>query len=601
MRLYEGEPVSLLGAVNRTTDGVSDNEGLPLGGDIVEVTLALAQSLVDALDAKIGGLEKTKPQITTTQAKWDVRRKARLSDRFIEGQFFEKQGRFNDLWEMFRFGFRLSQASVGTTAVKFRSSFNEGKIRAEIHDTLSMCLESAGNAYDYPTGLSHVSWWDVERAIDLYGDAYPGAKDDLWAAKKKPQRALGLDLLNDDADYQRDNIERVPIVDGWRFKFGARDGVFCKTFAGAKAPLEWAPYKYEDPPFVFLGGQKSLTSFWHRPLLKSVVAPIIRVNEILAGVDRAERLTPKGVMFFDPEEITKELLEVGDDFELIPVPGLSSMKGKPIYEAPPPFHPLVLELIRFYIEQIYAITGVSEMNSAADVKGDWSGAALRIRKQLINERFSVVQSEYVHATTVEASKQIIRCAKEICDRNGKFGSTWKGDGFINEIDSSVLAVLDDNKYDVGVYSVSESKNTPESRVQLAEELMATQVITGEAYVSILQHFDPESETQGETQEQQRLIGIQIDKWLMAEPKEMRSPKFYRGPIRTLQLESAIVQVNRAYIKAMADEVDDRRLGYFKRYLSQLQKFLQDKQALMAPPTAVTPAAAPVIQPAATAA
>lgn len=585
MRLYEGDSVTIGGKLGRNTDSPDPDE-TDLGDNVVDITLNIAQSLVDTLDAKIAGLEKTKPQIVTTEAKWDVRRQAILADRFLEGQYGERQGRFNDLWEVFRFAFRLAQASTRTAAVKFFSSPDEGKVRAEVHDCLSMWMDVPGAIYDYPTSMGEVTWWDPYKAADLFGDAYKGAGDQILAAKTTPNHRLGLELLTDDGDHLKQHEERVMMVEGWRFKQGKRDGVYCMTFPGADEPLVWEPYKYEDPPFVFLGGQRSLTSFWHRTLLKPIVAPILRVNEILSAIDRAERLTPKGVMFYDPEEVSKEQLQVGDDYELIPVPGLSAMKGKPIYETPAPFHPLCLDLVRFYIEQCYNLPGISELHAIGDTKGDWSGAALRIRKQLINERFSTIQSAYVHALTVEASKQIIRCAKELVmpGKDGeipKFSSTWKGQGFMREIDAGVLSVLDRYKYDVSVYPVSETKNTPESRAQLAEELMSTQIITGEAYVSILQHFDTLGDTKG-NEEQTRLVGMQIDKWLTADPEELKGRMFYRGPVRTMAKPEAVVQVNRAYMKALADDVDDRRLGFFKRYLATLQKLIQQDMARMPP-------------------
>lgn len=582
MRLYDGEPVSLMRGNRGVAENVNDDPHL--NEDVVDITLNIAQSLVDTVDAKIAGLEKTKPQVVTTDASWEVKRRSILVDRFVEGQFMTRQGRFADLWEVYRFAFRLSQASTRTAAVKFYAAPDDGKVCAEVHDCLSMWIDSPGAVYDSPTGMGEVTYWEAERLADTYGDAYPGAADDIMRAKSQPRRALGLELLNDDGDdYSRKHCERVMVAEAWRYQYGKRPGKYIMTFPGAKQPLVFRPYEHEDPPFVFIGGQRSLTSFWHKTLIQPVVAPILRVNEILASIDRAERLCPKGVMFFDPEEIKKEMLEVGDDYELIPVPGLSGMKGKPVYEAPAPFHPLALELVRFYMEQCYAIPGISEMAAIGDVKGDWSGAALRIRKQLINERFSTIQSAYVQALVVDGSKQIIRCAKEVVERTGKFSSAWKGHGFMKEIDAKVLGLLDEYKYDVAVYPVSETKNTPESRAQLAEDLMSTQVITGDAYVRILQHFDDVGDAQG-NDEQMRLVGLQIDKWLMAEPEEMRDRRFYRGPVRTMDLFAAVVQVNRAYMKAMADDVGDRRLGFFKRYLTELKKFIdaQSQQAAMQP-------------------
>lgn len=573
MRLYEGDTVTGfdrgLGSTENTLDDAK------VAGEAVEITLNLAQTLVDTLDAKLAGLENTKPQIVTVEASYDVRRQARLVDRFVEGQFYERQGRFTDLWDMFRFALRLALASTRTAAVKFFANSKTKRIQAEVHDTLSMWVDSPGAVYDYPTGMGQKTWWDPERFLDVYGDKYPGIEDDVWRACSHPRKALGLELLSDDRDYLAEDLQRLPVAEGWRFRSGERMGRYCMTFPGAKEPVEWDDYDYEDPPFVFVGGQRSLTSFWHRTLTKPIVPPILRVNEILSSIDRAERLTPKGVIFYDPNEIAKEMLQVGDDHECIPIPGLSGMKGKPIYEAPAPFHPLALDLVRFYLEQCYNLPGVSELHAAGDTKGEWSGAALRIRKQLINERFSTIQRGYVQASTVEASKQIIRCAKQLAKDDPGFSATWRGAGFMKQIDAKVLGILDKHKYDVSFYPVSETKNSPESELALAQELRAVGLITGDAYLNTLKYFNTLQEAKSNNEAQERLVGIQIDKWLTAEPEEMADKRrFYRGPVRTMQIYAAIIQVNRAYLNAQADDVEDRRLAFFKRYLTQLQAFAQ---------------------------
>ncbi len=580
MRLYDGETVTGFERRPGTVENTQDDSRL-LGGEPVDITLNIAQTLVDTLDAKLAGLENTKPQITTVEASYDVRRQARLADRFIEGQYFERQGRFFDLWDMFRFALRLALASTRTAAVKFFADAKVGRIQAEVHDTLSMWVDSPGAVYDYPTGMGHQTLWDPERVLEIHGDYYPeeftgGAKismaDDVHKAAVRNARGLGLEVLCDDRDYRKEEINRVPMTEGWRFKFSDKPGCYCKTFPGARYPLVWAPYNYEDPPFVFVGGQRSLTSFWHRTLTKPIVAPILRVNEILASIDRSERLTPKGVIFYDPEEINPAMLQTGDDHELIPIPGLSGMKGKPTYEAPAPFHPLALDLVKFYLEQCYNLPGVSELHASGDTSGEWSGAALRIRKQLINERFATIQRAYVQASTVEASRQIIRCAKELYKLDPKFSATWKGAGFLKQIDAKVLGILDEYKYDVGCYPVSENKNTPESEIALSQELRSVGLITGDAYLNTLQYFNTIQEAKSTNEAQERLVGIQIDKWLTADPSEMRGRRFYRGPVRTMDIYAGIIQVNRAYMNAQADEVDDRRLMFFSRYLTQLKKF-----------------------------
>jgi len=574
MGLYEGRTVTGFGqrgmAENTSDDAIFD-------GEPVDITLNLAQSLVDTLDAKIAGLENTKPQIVTVEAKWDVRRQALLAGRLLEGQYLERQGRFQDLWDVFRFALRLALASTRTAAVKFMSNPKAGKIQAEVHDTLSMWVDQTAAVYDAPSGMGHVTYWDPERLVETYQDevrgTYPDFEADVFKAAAPRGKTLGLEALNDDQDRRlRQDEVRVAVTEGWRFASpGGAKGVQCVAFKGGQRHLVWRPYEYEDGPFVMVGGMRSLTSYWHRTLIKPIVAPILRANEILSSIDRSERLTPKGLIFYDPEEITRELLAVGDDHECIPIPGLSGMKGKPIYEAPAPFHPLALELVRFYIEQVYTLPGISELHAAGDTKGEWSGAALRIRKALINERFSTIQRAYVHASTVEASRQIIRCAKEMQKEKPDFAINWRGAGFMKQIDAKVLSVLDKYAYDVQIYPVSESKDTPESELALNQELLEGGIVDGASRLETLRWFDAQQAAKTNTDAQERLISIQIDKWLMAEPSEMRGRRFYRGPVRSMLIPAAIVQVNRAYLNAQADEVEERRIGFFKRYLNDLMK------------------------------
>jgi len=145
----------------------------------------------------------------------------------------------------------------------------------------------------------------------------------------------------------------------------------------------------------------------------------------------------------------------------------------------------------------------------------------------------------------------------------------------------VLGILDEYKYDVSCYPVSENKNTPESEIQLSQELRSVGLITGDSYLNTLKYFNTLQEAKSNNEAQERLIGIQIDKWLTAEPEEMRGRRFYRAPVRTMDLYAAIIQVNRAYMNAQADEVDDRRLNFFARYLKELKKYADADAATQA--------------------
>jgi hypothetical protein len=571
---YEG--IDALDGKNRVAE-VAENGDVAAGvatDEPIDISLNVFQDIVDTLVSKIAGKEDNKAQIAATDASWEVRRQTILADRLVEAIMAEPQGKFLNAPDVFREGLRMALAATRTSAVKIYSDIPAAKVRLELHDTLSMWADTTGHPYDYPTQIGEVTYWDPERLCDMFPDSkYKGAEEAIFKAIR-PTKHLGLEMMDDDHDYvQADKIERVPVYEAWRFKRSSSPGKYCMAIPNYT--FRFDDYKESGPPFIFVGGVRAMTGFWHRTLTKPISKAVLYANQIVSRCKSSENLIPKAAVFFDPEEVAEEHMATTDDYIAIPVPGLAK-GGKPQYEAPPPFHPLVLELAQFFRSQAYELSGVSQMHTAADVKGDWSGVALRIRKQLLDERFAPIHRAYMHATTVEASQHILRCAQEIYAANPKFKVMWRGDGYTKSIDASVLRVLDEHDYSVEVYTVSESKNTPEDRLQLMQELMQVGIVTGEAFAQAIRDYDVSS-AQQTPDEQRQFIARQIDKWLFSPRRDMRVKGFYRPPFRTMQLLAAVAQVNRAYMKALTDEVDEFRLTLFKRFLVQCQDLIM-KQA-----------------------
>ena len=122
--------------------------------------------------------------------------------------------------------------------------------------------------------------------------------------------------------------------------------------------------------------------------------------------------------------------------------------------------------------------------------------------------------------------------------------------------------------------------TPADRIQLAQELMSGGIITGDAFVSILRHYDTYGEIKV-SQSQRRYIQKQIDKWLFADPKDLQDPKFYKAPVRSMLMPAAVVQVNGAMLDAMSDDVPQARITFFSRFLKQCQAFITEDQSKLA--------------------
>ena len=579
-RMYRGDPIGGRGADDPLYP--TDVDPNPLYPEKVEQVLNITKDLVDTAVSKLT-LQDLKPQIVVTEGDWEVKRRARLVDRFIEGQFQNPQGKHKTLWSLFEHALRIALAATRTTAIKFYSDPDRGKVCAELHDTLSFIMDTSASVYDEPTWLAVQQDWDPDRLIQHLGKFGEKHSQEIWAAARPvnlAEEGLGLECVDDDyaLTHTRD-VYRVRVVEGWDYAIGDQMGRHVMACDGLS--LEDEDYPYEDSPFVFIGGVRDLTGQWHQTLTKQVAPAICRVNEKLEDIEITAALASKRRMFYDPEEHDKKSLETTDpDMVLIPVTGLATGTRPPIEQLPDPYHPLTLELVNFYLGHSYGLTGINQFNTAGQITGDWSGVALRMMKDQLVERFASIQKDFIEGSVIQASKKIARCALEtLKDSESKnFKSAWRGDGMMREVDAEVLALLDDYSYTVDLYPVSGKKNSPEDRVQLFQDLAKSGLASGDALLEVVKYYDTfDAAGGGLPDAQKKNIEQQIDSWLYDELDDIE----YTGPVRSMNPATALLQVNTAYLDALTSRVNDKRLKLFERFVAEALVLVQEGNANMA--------------------
>jgi uncharacterized protein YoaH (UPF0181 family) len=377
------------------------------------------------------------------------------------------------------------------------------------------------------------------------------------------------------------------------------------------AVLEDKPYESTELPCVIFNPLRQLAGVWGHTVLERVMEPLRRLNEILSSIDDAERLTPKGAVFYDPTVTDETTIAKIQNVQMIPFTG--PMERRPVYEPPPPFHPIILDLLDRHKAAIFDLPGMSEANVTAQrEKGLSSGVAIRLVQNQGYERLSAIDEEFARCVGPETAKQIIRCAQEIRKAGKPFKSLWKGGGdkgFLREIDSDVFDILTKHKYRAEAEAVSGTANTPADRLQLAEELMQSGIITGEAYASILQHYDVPGAVGGQlATAEEHFVEKQIDNWLYGSLDEVNAQ--YMGPEKWMNTQALLLKVGAAYVDAkmamLADQNSPevtKRLGLFFRFMSTLEEQLKQKeeraaqvqamaQGQQAPAPAAPPQAAP---------
>lgn len=548
----------------------------------------LGARIMDAIDAKIFALERTKTQFVMSEGGWKVKSAGIKAGRFIEGQMSEPQGMFKDLWEVWRHAARLTTIATGAAMVFFWSDPDQGKIVAELDDTLNVGVETTGLPYDGYSSIFRITYWDPEK---LAQRAPEHADAIRAAAVTADSAALWRELYSGEEDETNDaGVMRVPLVQGWRMRQGdpEKGGIEGVELAAIPGLTLWRKdYSYDYPPCVRFCPMPQLAGKWGRTILERSVDAIRRYNEILNSIDLAERLTPKGVVFYDPTVTDPAVMALVKD--VIAIPHTGPMTNTPKYTPLDPVSMVVLEILKLHKDAAYDLPGLNEAHATMDLGKGLSGVAIRLIKQEIYEMFSPLEDELTRCSGPETAKQIMRCAREL-QKEGGFTAIWKGGkdgGWLQEISADVFDILENETYRTAAQSVSGTANTPADRVALAEELVQVGIITGEAYAQILQDFNTFGKTGNAlSQVEEQFIERQIEHWMfdeIAKAKERTiAPEVWMD--RDL---SMTLKVGAAYLQFRMDTIEDRddrdvqaRLQFFKNYLSQLTANAQ-KRAEMA--------------------
>jgi hypothetical protein len=570
------------------------------GGTGYRQTHNIGARIMDAIDAKIFALERTKTQFVMSEGGWKVKSAGIKAARFIEGQMGEPQGLFKDSWELWRQAARLATIATTAAMVFYWSDPDQGKIVAELDDTLNVFVETTGLPYDGYSSIGRITYWDPEKLALRYPDHKEAIRA---AAVGADSAALWRELYSGEEDETNDaGMLRVPLVQGWRMRQGDPDkggieGVELSAIPGLT--LERKDYPYDYPPCVRFCPMPQLAGKWGRTILERAVEAIRRYNEILNSVDLAERLTPKGVVFYDPTTTDPEVMARVKDVIAIPYTGPAGKE--PRYTPLDPISDTVLQILQLHKDAAYDLTGMNEAHATMALGKGMSGVAIRLIKQEIYEMFAPFEDEFTRCSGPESAKQIMRCAREL-QKQGGFTSIWRGGkegGWLQEISADVFDVLEDQTYRTTPQPVSGTANTPADRVALAEELVQVGIITGEAYAQILQDFNTFGRTGNElSMVEESFIERQIESWMFDDVADAKS--------RTIMPEiwmdrdySMTLKVGAAYLQFRMDTIEDRddsevqqRLLLFKNYLSALTANAQQRAQMAAQAQAVANPAAP---------
>lgn len=564
--LYEGLSLGGLAPYGYSTDAA---HYFKENGDRIPIIRNAAHSIIDTFVSKIAALETPKPSMMTSHGSWSDRRIAKKLENLVEAEFYEPQGRFATLEELWIHAVRIAAAATGSVAVKVTVYPNEPRVSHEIHDTLTMFFDYGELTYGDMLTVGEITWFDIERACEIF----PGAKNEEMirrSAEKPPEE------FRAPAGSTGHITEMVALYEGWRASHGGKAGKYCA--AVKEGCLEFKDYDYPRPPFVWFVIDPHLYGILGHPLTHQVYESVRRDNLILSKIDRGVSKAIQNVIVVDKMKmVDPTALDSTEDHLILDMNDPSAIQQ---FSAQG-FHPSHRDVADGHWLDAHNVSGVPEMHTASKAQpGITAAIADRQVAARLNERFAAVQRRYVQAVAVDDTKLIIQALREVRDR-GKFTKLWPGKKFLEEITSDVLD-LEDAKYRIRPAATSGRANSPEGRLQLAFELRQMGILSDDGFAAVQSGFDVPEELE-DRDTQREWLENEINRWLFAPDEEVEQPHFYRGPLKFMDLPAAIKRVVDGLLEAQIEQLEEDRLEFFLLFLSDVDAALQQQAAAVGAP------------------
>lgn len=537
---------------------------------------------VETVVGKIGAEDSPQPALMVTDGDWDLKRRVELNSRLLNAEYGLRQGQYASVHALTRQGIRLAYAATGSVAAKVYPWPEEDRVVVELHDTLDMFLDDTELTYGSVRTFGEVTWWPPYRLAANY----PGDRAAIEAAIEERKERGGLVFAG---PTRRAHL--VPVWEAWAVSVAGKPGrhLACLRDGTVLVDESW---ESDEPPFAFFHCSPPLTGVWSTPPMDIVYEEIVKANEILHTCDVAHTHTPKQVHY-----VHEASLE--DINDVVAVSTLKVVKTKvpgytPHVENPPPFDRIDLELLHEHEAGIARALGIDEMHSAGSAEpGLPSAVAQREAGARFDNRHAALHRDFIQWVAVDIGRHMLKAQRKLFEDGHAFKRKWTGEMFSKEIEAKDILDLDVEGLEVQVKPISEKKNTPEERVQYAQELVDRGVIPFESFVAVLENYDTPGETRV-IKTQRRWVAWQIDSWLMTDPNK---PVEYQGPRPWMRKPDAMVQVVDALMEAEISGAPIERLQHFLDFIAELSTMMTAEQA---PPQA---AQAPLggLQPAAGAA
>jgi hypothetical protein len=545
---YQQAYTSRFGPAN-TANLFSPGQRNPSAG-LYSLSVNVIKSCVDSAGARVA---KSKPRAFVLPKKYSYRLKAkcRKATKFLDGAMHQACV-YENAEEVFRDASVYGDGQLVVYA-------EDGQIRSQVVKVDELWIDSVDGMKDAPREMH----WTHAEPMKTLIKRYPKCEKEIREAKAAWRGELSF----------MGQAEMVEVCHSWRLPSvsGGDDGVASVTICNKT--LEKKPYKRDYHPIFRFHWSPPTYGCFGDGIAKELFGMQRAILDVLRGVLKSIR------MFAVPRIWVNKLASVATTTVSNEISVNTYAGDKPVFDTPPAAAPDIYQFVQWMIDWCYKQIGLSQMSSQSEKPaGLNSGVALRTYQDVETQRFAIVGQRW-ERWYLSVARAILDIAGDIYADKKTLSVKVPGRGFIESIDWKD-ANLDEDLFDVGVWSTSILPETPEGKLQAVQEfvqsgLMPRDLAIGQLDNPILNDWISQ-ETAARDAIEMCLSKIEED-------------NVYIAPDFIDNIDLAVQEAQAAYHRARADdELEPDKVDSIVRWLRAALVLQAQKQAANAPPPGMPP-------------
>lgn len=502
-----------------------------------KIKFNIVQSCVDTLLNKI---TKNSPRarFMTDFGVWENRKKAQKREQFVFGEFYKSK-----VYEKTKQA--MHQCLIfGDGWVKVWSRDKKIKVASKMATQIYVNENGTLGEDGKPREIWEVAFYEKDTLKNLY----PSKRDALEKAD-----IVDIPFYISAPEYSR----LVQVIEYFRSPLGADKGEHRIITGGVDLI---APETWERPlPYAHIGFIPNAIGFYNKGVAEVLTGFQVEINKTLKRMSDSIRLVSSPKVLYDMNSKINKAHFNNDVGAMIGYLG-----NAPTFINPSAISPEIFNWLQYMVQRSYEEVGISQL-SAGSMKpaGLNSGKALREYSDIETERFAALVKSWENLH-LQISELVLEEAKSIAEKHGNYSVLAPDTKGCSVIDFKSID-LDKDSYYIQCYPTSMLPKTPSGRLEYVQEMAASQLITPEEALSLLDFPDTEKITKLKTSPMEDALAT-VDH--MLDTGEYLPPEPYQ------KLDLCLTYMQSAYLHYKNEGCPEEKLALIIRWIDDANMLIQ---------------------------